>query len=262
MPILNLSRRLLQGALLCLGCCGAITPYTSQAREIGLYLGAGYGIVYTQDEALRDSRINRRLATVDYDLGFRVASLYLGYAFSNGLRTELEGAYRRNELEIIEFTDARGAINTGVNDDVDSTSLMANLYYDFDLSLALHPYVGVGLGVARVGYEITDPGAETDLFSTSVEAFAYQAIIGLGVDLAPGWHISSDYRYWRTAKFDLVDDAAELIRSRHSTHTLTLNLRHTLVARDRSGQAKSARDTQGPLLLGLALTRPCATAWA
>ena len=189
------------------------------------YVGLGVGIAYSPNE-----RFDETPVLLDYDLGFRVGALTLGYAFDSGLRTELEVAYRRNELEIIEFDDARGMINTGLGDAVDTASVMANAIYEFDLGLALHPYVGIGLGMANVSYDISVFDTGEVILDESEKAFAYQAMVGVGVPLGRRFHLSADYRYWGHAEVDFRTEVGDPVSTDHPLHQASLTLRYAFAA--------------------------------
>jgi len=212
------------------------------------YLGIGTGIVYAPDE-----RFSATDVFLDYDLGFQVGQLTAGYAFDSGWRAELEAAYRRNELEIIEFADPRGTINTGLDDAVDAASLMANAIYEFEWRASLRPYLGIGLGMARVGYELSDDHSGEIILDQTKTAFAYQALAGVDVPLGRRWHLSADYRYWANARLHLRTESGDPIRTDHPVHQASMTLRY-LFSDDRSIPARpavaAARNWYSALRLG------------
>jgi opacity protein-like surface antigen len=192
---------------------------TSTNSIAGGYVGLGTGIVYASNERFDETSI-----LLDYDLGFRVGALTLGYGFQSGLRTEIEAAYRRNELEIIEFDDDRGIVNTGLHDAVDTQSLMVNLIYDFEWGIPVRPYVGIGVGAARIGYEISDTFSGATLLDESKTAFAYQGIVGVRAPLGRRFHVSADYRYWRNLEIDMTMEAGDPVSTDHPVHVASLTL--------------------------------------
>ena len=200
------------------------------------YVGLGTGIAYSANERFAETP-----ALLDYDLGFRVGALTLGYGFDSGWRTELEAAYRRNELEIIEFADARGTVNSGLHDSVDTTSVMANVLYEFDLGIPLRPYVGIGLGWMRLDYELSVSGTGESILDDDASAFAYQALLGAGVALGRRWHVSADYRYVDHAKIDLATEMGERARTDHPIHQASLTLSYAF----RDARAMSAAGPAG-----------------
>ena len=78
-----------------------------------------------------------------------VGVVSLGYGFGNGLRAEIEGNYRENDVDSINGFGG----TTVPSGTARSYGVMANAFYDFDLGqganfggFSLLPYVGVGAG--------------------------------------------------------------------------------------------------------------------
>lgn len=223
----------------------------------GFYLGTGYAMVYSPDETLRltSSGSNTTQAAavssrlwLDYDLGFRATSLSAGYAFRSGLRAELEAGYRRNELEVLDYSDARGTLNTGAKDAVDSFTGFANLYYDFKSTLAVQPYLGAGLGIADTGYKtsfttrVAFDRIETPLFNERDTTFAWQLIAGASIPFTPRTRLAAEYRYWQTDKIRFTDDLGERHDTRHKLHMAALKLQF-FPGRSASREAKAANSS-------------------
>ena len=80
---------------------------------------------------------------IEYDRGFTIGGA-LGYQIQDQVRAEASLSYRTADVDQV------GGISAGASGDVNVTSLMANVYYDFDLGLPVTPYLGAGLGLARV----------------------------------------------------------------------------------------------------------------
>ena len=205
----------------------------AQVASKGFYLSAGYTMVYAPDDrvdVVRDPSTQPVDSSMflDYDLGFRAASLALGYQFDSGLRAEFEASYRRNELEVIEFSDERDVLNTGANDAVDAFSGFANVYYEFaSPRLPVQPYVGVGAGYTSVGYKgnfsVLDGFTRTDepLFDDRSDAFAWQLMVGASMAFTRRTRLSAEYRYWRSGNLNFSSDpAAEQSEysTRHELH--------------------------------------------
>src|SRR3546814_19677055 len=66
----------------------------------------------------------------------------LGYAFGHGLRGEVEFGYRQNDVGSIGGAAASGDFKT--------YSVMGNILYDIPTGLPLQPYIGVGIGGAKL----------------------------------------------------------------------------------------------------------------
>ena len=75
---------------------------------------------------------------IEYDRGFAIGGA-LGYQIQDQVRAEASLSYRTADVDQV------GGISAGASGDVNVTSLMANVYYDFDLGLPVTPYLGAGL---------------------------------------------------------------------------------------------------------------------
>jgi len=211
----------------------AVTVDDSSAN--GFYLSAGYAMVYAPDEHLRfTNTTGQGRALLDYDLGFRSASLAAGYRFNNGWRAELEAAYRRNELELIEFPAPTGLLNTGQKDAVDAFTGFANLYREFAIKRSWTPYLGAGIGVGSIGYKgnasVFQNFAynESPLFDERDEALVWQVIAGLSLPLTSRTRLSAEYRYLASGALTFTAVANNIrttYKTRHKLHMAGLQLK-------------------------------------
>jgi outer membrane protein OmpA-like peptidoglycan-associated protein len=113
----------------------------------------------------------------------------IGYDFV-GPRVELEGVYRQNNgTGVVGYPNGTFALQSGR---INQLSVMANALYDFAPGATITPYVGAGAGVAFV-----DPSISPGCTMCSTQ-FAYQAIVGIGYNMAPGWRLDLDGRYYGT----------------------------------------------------------------
>ncbi|MCE2760857.1 MAG: hypothetical protein LW713_07430 [Acetobacteraceae bacterium] len=109
----------------------------AQAQPVtGLYVGAGFGAnMLDKTDITPTSADQRALGTLgaEYSWGY-AGVLSLGWGYGNGLRTEIEGNYRSNDVS--DFTannaPARGATGTAL-----SYGAMLNVSYNIDLGGAL-----------------------------------------------------------------------------------------------------------------------------
>lgn len=215
----------------CLAVAGAIAAgFGGAAAAEGLYAGVGGGFVFP-----RDSDINGQAtaaypipvdATVKSDRGMAFSGA-LGYRFADGLRVEGELSYRKYDFKTITVREPGGlsaiagfnpyslapdapqrigALNAlrgtrELEGDLRSLTLMANLYYDFDLGLDFKPYVGGGIGLSRVSVEGSVSGRKTVDDDDTV--MAYQLGAGLGYRVGGSDDrpvvISVDFRHFATA---------------------------------------------------------------
>ena len=174
-----------------------ILPGVAAAQPVtGLYVGAGVGANFMQDETLRENvRSNAFVQSgfgrptsvparsfelrqpLSFDTG-AVGVVSVGYGFGNGLRAEIEGDYRYNGL-----SNERGLSNANEQ----KYGGMANVLYDFNLGLPVTPYIGAGVGLMRIDRPIV----------SRADKFAYQAILGVAYPIAfvPGLAATFEYRF-------------------------------------------------------------------
>ena len=119
-----------------------------------------------------------------FDGGYTAAAAF-GRLFDNGLRTELEVAYRINDID--KFETSNGMSFDGENEDVETWAGMANVYYEYAYDQKIKPFVGVGVGYANV-----------DLGDYDDDLLAYQAMIGVGVEVRPNLMFDVQYRFMNT----------------------------------------------------------------
>ncbi len=207
-------------------------PVAAKAEAInGLYIGAGAGANFLQDQSLngvaypntggrffpnlRGIGNNAQLKT---DTGF-VGVASVGYGLGNGLRIELEGSYRQNKFTSISNVGGAGAGNR-LNGGGDEKKYggMLNVLYDFDPNVlglgffpaAISPYVGLGAGYQYAQHQnarfygnsgpvFGQPNGFNSIYRTNQGegSFAYQAILGAAFPIAavPGLAITAEYRF-------------------------------------------------------------------
>jgi outer membrane protein OmpA-like peptidoglycan-associated protein len=117
----------------------------------------------------------------------------LGYAFDNGFRLEGEISHRFNEF------DPETAVNSG---DAHVWAGMLNGYYDFARGSAFQPYVGLGVGAARIDLGYTDHPSFTSIDDTDT-ALAYQGMAGVAVGLSDQLSLDIGYRYFTIPEFEV-----------------------------------------------------------
>jgi len=197
---MSLKKALLAATLLSLPMAATANAQSWDPRVQGIYIGAGLGTNF-----LDDSDSNRGISA-SFEWGY-AAVLSVGYGFGNGLRLEVEGNYRQNDVDNI--SDSRGNIprTTGT---VRSYGLMANVLYDFNLGMVM-PYVGVGAGYVwndydSVGFNYRN-GNNAGQFTAGGTngAFGYQAIAGLAfpIQAVPGLALTLEGRFMGTTGDDI-----------------------------------------------------------
>jgi hypothetical protein len=131
---------------------GAAMPARAQFIE-GPYVAGGLGMNYLDDAKFRlDSSLNQGMTALGQpnggQLGFDfggVGVLSLGWGFSNGIRLEIEGNYRSNEVD--SANGAAGLASPGAHGGrQDSYGAMGNALVDLVRIGPFLPYVGIGAG--------------------------------------------------------------------------------------------------------------------
>ncbi|HSI02243.1 MAG TPA: OmpA family protein [Reyranella sp.] len=155
----------------------AQSMFTPNQAYPGFYIGGVGGLNWL---------LNNNSYTMD--MGYAVGGK-IGYDFV-GPRVELEGVYRNNRGNgTVRFGNGTFGFTGG---QINQISAMANLLYDFSPGATITPYVGAGAGIAFV-----DPSLSPGCTMCSTQ-FAYQGILGIGYNMAPGWRLDLDGRYYGT----------------------------------------------------------------
>ncbi|MES2713194.1 MAG: outer membrane beta-barrel protein, partial [Pseudomonadota bacterium] len=214
----------------------------------GPYIAGGAGLNLLQDPSLsvegngatqlRGLGINPSGA-LSFDPGF-AGVLSLGWGFGNGLRAEVEGNFRRNEVE--SGSGFAGAGRLAASGRQDSYGIMANVLLDLGSFGPVVPYVGGGLG-----YVVTDwrqlrlAGNASDVRLTATGSdgrFAFQGIAGLAfpLDFLPGAAVTAEYRFLATqnpsvpvraeSRASGANLASGRVETETYTHSLLLGIRY------------------------------------
>jgi opacity protein-like surface antigen len=162
-----------------------IVPSVASAQNIYAAIRGGPG--FTADSL--DGAFGLEDTTA-YKTGF-TGSGAVGYSFPIGLRLEGEFGFIYIPLKSEGGEDVDGSIKNYL--------LMANAYYDLKLAALgpFKPYVGFGLGVARVNIEqdIIRPDAGRVSVNQPRTSFAYQARAGVAYEVNRWLDLSLGYRY-------------------------------------------------------------------
>jgi outer membrane protein OmpA-like peptidoglycan-associated protein/outer membrane protein W len=110
--------------------------------------------------------------------------LGLGYAFMNGFRLEGEIAHRYNDF-------GEGVLDDG---NVHAWTAMLNGFYDFNRGGTFEPYVGLGVGAARLNVSAVDPIGPVTIQDEDT-VLAYQALIGVAIGITERLDVDLGARY-------------------------------------------------------------------
>ncbi|WP_338666131.1 OmpA family protein [Pararoseomonas sp. SCSIO 73927] len=219
-----------------------LLPVVAGAQPVsGLYIAGGGGVNWTQESDFQASNSVPRAqfgsGSIDFETGYVFVGS-LGWGFGNGLRAEIEGNVRRNDVDSGRMGFIAPPRRTTGH--VLQYGVMANVFYDFAApSWPVQPYVGLGAGYGWVNYQNvrvqSAAGPRVDVFGTSGD-FAYQAIGGVGIPIraVPGLSLTAEYRFYGTldqqVPSNYVPAANTVVRRKteveNYNHSIMLGLRY------------------------------------
>lgn len=209
----------------------AALPAAAVAKE-GPYVGVSGGVALPNDSNNSGSFDATVPATDDFgaipadtplgwktefDTGYAING-QVGYAFDNGFRVELEGAYTRYDVDTHSGLTVGGANIDGVDvavltrgapaagnptvgaviadgqGRVSNFGLFGNVFYDFNAGGSFKPFVGAGIGYQWADIRYRPSGV--DVADDSDGGFAYQLMAGASVALSERAELFGQYT-WR-----------------------------------------------------------------
>ena len=229
----------LKRALLAATVLAALPMVAAQAQPVtGLYVGAGAGLNWRHDTESRGIEVQSKVGGVGVGA--------IGWGFGNGIRAEIEGSYRENEID--KLTVAGVPPVTARSGYIRSYGVMGNAIYDLNLDsffgLPLAPYVGVGAGYIWSDIKNARFSRGATRFRIDDQdhgQFAYQAIAGVAFKLfdVPGLAFTAEYRFLGTLNpkygVDRVGgppraDVAAGFRPENYNHSALLGVRYNFGA--------------------------------
>ena len=164
------------------------------------YISGGVGAVIAATSSFELSGPDD-LLEIETETGTAFAGA-LGYR-QGPFRVELQYADRRTDIE--DVTASGIPIATG-DGEVNLQALYVNAYYDFNRrSGGLSPYVGFGLGGARVETEALID--DILFFQDSDTVFSGQILAGVTLPLGDAGELFGQYSFYSTGKTRYDDDA-------------------------------------------------------
>ena len=190
----------------------AVFSTIAVADDTGLYVAGGAGLSFPRDMDFDGTAIN---SSADLDTG-PVGVLSIGHGFMDNFRGELELGFRTSDVDSVGGTSASG--------NADSWSAMINGFYDFDTGGKLTPYVGLGLGGARIDADGISPVSGTRVDDSDF-GFAYQGILGISYELSEQWSATADYRYFSAPDLSFGAGNGTGVDSNFDSHSVMVGLR-------------------------------------
>jgi len=203
---------------LALGLPTTATAADGDEPEIGFYVQYNGGVTWVPGQNLTasDSTGTKFLpgpggTTIDTgqrfdgsyrsDPGFHVGGA-IGTRFFSDFRAEVEYIYRENSNKEVGIqagsTDGQGHVGV--------MTAMVNAYYDLNIvDLPVVPYVGVGVGYARLDINVKNDAEvpESTKVSDSDSAFAYSFMAGGSYKINDMIDLVMGYRYLRLTDMDV-----------------------------------------------------------
>ena len=139
-------------------------------------------------------------ALVDFEGGYWVAGA-LGYQHGP-YRVEAEISYTENDADTVTIFSNKTKYIEPVEGNINLLNTMLNGYYDFETNSPVRPYLGLGLGISNAEVE----GYNKDyfiIFNEDTIVFAYQASVGLMIEISSCLGLDLGYRYFKTNDFSL-----------------------------------------------------------
>lgn len=174
----------------------------------------------------------------EFDNGYALSGEF-GARYANGFRSGVEVVYSKADVDTHSGVNVAGTVIDGVDaavltgsptqlgatvgqvvatpdgDEIESTSIFANLYYDFNREGRISPYVGAGLGYSDVSVQYSPSGV--GIIDDSKGKFAYQ--LKAGATLA----VSERIDLYGEAAYRATDD----VKLENTLFPGTLNIENT-----------------------------------
>jgi opacity protein-like surface antigen len=163
-------------------------------------------------------------------------NLFAGYKLNLGTRFEAELFYRRHSFSDVTVNSDGGAGTFLGMGDLDGTSgdgqghlsmtgMMANVFQDFRLMESVTPFIGGGIGVARVN--VSDGGLPSAaLVDGDDDVFAYQIGGGVNFALDDRLDLFFEYRYFATDDYDMQYVTGDTVQGKITSHNVGVGLRY------------------------------------
>ncbi|WP_136806750.1 outer membrane protein [Desulfosediminicola flagellatus] len=200
------------------------------------YMSADLGVLLPDGEASHAGTNSANTPSYDFDEGV-VAGLAVGYYINDAFRVEAEARFRSQETEDgnLAGLNSRSPEMFNLGGEVDTTTIMANLIYEFDNTTKFTPYIKGGVGIAY-----SDARADLDIQPTFTtfgftdrwqypdnEETTFAWSIGAGVDynLTENLLLGLEYQYIDMGDISTgVDINGDWIDYDLSSHEITVGI--------------------------------------
>ena len=156
----------------------------------GIYTGGniGYGMI-------EDSEIDAQVlfSEAELDTGLNLGAV-LGYDFGD-LRLEGEVGWQKNDFDKWTESGTTGSTSE-LSGDMSTLSLLVSGYYDFSIGPNLEPFVGIGLGYAKLDANDLGVTGSANMTDDDDTAFVHQVSVGIAYTISEAITIDAKYRYF------------------------------------------------------------------
>ncbi len=198
---------------------GLVTASVASAQN-GLYVSGNFGVSIVNDlTASGNDDEGAWSADTSWDTGYAM-HVAVGYDF-NPIRTEVEFGYAKNDCDEVDNGEQ------ATDGDVTATTILVNAYYDFHNSSSFVPYLGAGLGYAKIGYNNLNAADWDYPFDTDDSVFAYQFMAGVAYTINSNISVDLSYRYVGTSDPSLDDVDGSTVDFEYNAHVVSLGVKYT-----------------------------------
>lgn len=222
---------LLTIALLFVPAVATFSQSAMMMESSGVYVNVGgaltlvpglTGVPYAQlDPKLEITHNDGTKTNWDFDLGFG-ADGALGYDFGS-FRADAEFTYLTAKSVFDVDKTQRRENDDKADDTLTVLAATANAWYDLDTGTAWSPYIGIGVGAANVQVKLATGEETTDVyFEGNGWGFAYQAGVGVAVEVLTGFSLVGGYQFFGTLQTKVTHSDADTKPAEAGTVSPTL----------------------------------------
>ncbi len=164
-------------------------PMSSMAANSGVYIKGNIGLGMMMDSDIDNMPDNAGTAKMTFDNGF-LGTGAVGYDFVGPFRAEAEYSWQKNDLDTLSYSNRIGNFNQG---DLTTQAIMVNGYYDVDTGSPWSPFIGAGIGWAKV--DLSTPALP---LGDNDDVFAYQFMAGVAYNISDQLALDAQYRFFGT----------------------------------------------------------------
>lgn len=207
-------------------------PAAAQAQD-GPYVALRGGLNFMGDSDVDIPQDTSPIYdSLSYDTGVSVSGA-AGYSFdldgdpSKGfeIRPEVELGYKYNSLDSIGLTPAGGTGSNSLDGEFSQFNGMANVWVGYQIG-RFTPYVGGGVGLARVSVNDLEDNALNNRLDDSDTVFAYQVGVGAAYSLTTAIDVTLDYRYMGMDTAEYTSPGGAGVEIEHDNHSAMVGIQY------------------------------------